>query len=55
MGVNMNTVLNLAIGFVVGAGVVGGWWLWIGHKAKVRALAAKAEKDLQISNLKKGL
>jgi hypothetical protein len=31
------------IGIVIGAAGVGAWWWWIGHKAKVRALAALAQ------------
>lgn len=43
----MATILPYVIGFVVGAACVGLWWFWIGHKAKVRALAALTQQTAQ--------
>ena len=38
----MQNILGYVGCFVLGAACVGVWWYWIGHRAKVRALAAAA-------------
>ena len=45
----MTAYLPYVEGFIAGAAIVGAWWLWIGHKAKIRAaeqaaLAAATKK-----------
>jgi len=43
----MSSILSHAIAFLAGAGCVSGWWWWIGHRAKVRALVAEAQQAAQ--------
>jgi hypothetical protein len=43
----MNSILSHVIALAAGAAGVGLWWWWIGHRAKVRALAAMAEQTAQ--------
>lgn len=36
------TMMPYAIGIAIGAAGMGGWWFWINHRAKVRALEQAA-------------
>ena len=39
----MNEFLPVVYGFIGGAAVVGAWWGWINHRAKVRAMVQTVE------------